>query len=105
MGLEGVWRRLPQISARQVIFIGRPRHRKVSWLSSDNVAWYAASACGGGSCPTAPPVVVPGPNRPPVISSVTVSPSFGVGDLEVFTYEVRATDSDGDALTYGVIER
>ena len=29
-----------------------------------------------------------------------MSPSFGIGDLEVFTYEVQATDPEGDALTY-----
>jgi hypothetical protein len=63
-------------------------------------------ACGGSSTPTAPSnppgaVLLPG-NRPPIIASVTVTPEFGIADLEVFTFDVRASDPDpdGDQLTY-----
>ena len=61
------------------------------------------SACGGGSdsngSPSAPTPATPS-NRAPVISSVTVTPSWGVAELTVFSYHAAASDADGDPLTY-----
>lgn len=42
----------------------------------------------------------PAQNRNPVITSTTVSPSFGIADLTTFTFASIASDPDGDALTY-----
>jgi hypothetical protein len=62
----------------------------------------SASACGSHT--TAPTTTNPPPttqtNRAPVISSVTVNPTFGVADLVTFNFAAIASDADGDALTY-----
>lgn len=61
-----------------------------------------AAACGGGSDPT-PTSPNPPPtqqNRPPTITSLTVSPSFGVSELTTFTYAASATDPDNDLVNY-----
>src|SRR3954468_10761023 len=71
------------------------------------IAIVAAPVVGcGGSTPTtptspgngAPPVPIG--NRPPVISSATMSPSWGMADVQPFEYRVTATDADGDRLAY-----
>jgi hypothetical protein len=41
-----------------------------------------------------------GGNRAPVVSSVTATPTFGVQDFGIFTFNASATDADGDALTF-----
>lgn len=61
--------------------------------------------CGGNpSTPTTPsnptPTPAPSSNRPPVIESLIISPEFGIADLEVFTFDVKASDPDGDQLRY-----
>ncbi len=63
----------------------------------------AIGACGGGTStpPTSPSPAPQVPqNRPPVISSVSVSPEFAVGGLGTITYTVTASDPDNDTLTY-----
>jgi hypothetical protein len=60
------------------------------------------SACGSsGSTPTTPTqTVVPPVNRPPVLTSMTVDPLFGVSELTTFNWSASANDPDGDPLTY-----
>lgn len=64
----------------------------------------SAAGCGknnsgdGSRNPAGP--TPPTANRNPVISSVTVSPTFGISDLQVFNFTALATDPDGDVLTY-----
>ncbi|MEP6918365.1 MAG: hypothetical protein ABJC89_22150 [Acidobacteriota bacterium] len=60
------------------------------------------AACGGSSStPTTPtPPATPQANRAPVISSTTVTPTFGIADLSTFNFAAIASDPDGDALTY-----
>ena len=58
-------------------------------------------ACGGGSTSTpTTPNPPPQANRSPVVASVTVTPSFGVQDFGLFTFNASATDPDNDPLTY-----
>src|SRR5829696_3021572 len=61
-------------------------------------------ACGGGdSSPSTPTTPTPTPtpqNRNPVITSVTVTPTFGIADLQAFNFTAIANDPDGDAITY-----
>jgi len=64
-----------------------------------------AAACGGGSStpsptPTPTPTPTPQANRAPVISSATVTPTFGIADISTFNFAAIASDPDGDALTY-----
>jgi hypothetical protein len=62
------------------------------------------AACGGGSSggntPTSPTPTPTQTNRPPVITSMNVTPSFGVSELTTFTYSVSATDADNDPVSY-----
>jgi hypothetical protein len=61
------------------------------------------TACGGGkgSTPTNPtPTPTPQANRSPSVTSVTATPTFGVQDFGLFTFNASATDPDGDTLTY-----
>lgn len=67
-----------------------------------------ASACGGSSsAPTNPAPPAPTPPAPtptntaPVISTLTVTPTFGIGGLTPFTISAQASDSDGDPVSYG----
>lgn len=60
------------------------------------------AGCGGSSggngtpnAPTPPPA-----NRPPNITSVTVSPAAGISTLTTHSFSVVANDPDGDAITY-----
>ena len=39
-------------------------------------------------------------NRPPVITSATISPAFGIQELTTFTFAAQASDPDGDAIAY-----
>ena len=69
------------------------------------IALVSCAACGssgggGTPAPTPTPTPTPQPNRSPVISSTTVSPSFGVADLTAFNFAAIASDPDGDTLTY-----
>ena len=58
-------------------------------------------ACGSTSSTTTPtPTPTPQPNRSPVIASVTATPTFGVQDFGIFTFNASATDADGDTLTF-----
>jgi hypothetical protein len=62
-----------------------------------------SAACGGGSggsgTPTTP-TPAPQANRNPTITSMTVSPTFGIAGMTQFNYSSSATDPDGDTLTY-----
>jgi hypothetical protein len=55
-----------------------------------------------GNTPTTPTPTPPAAptNHAPVVSSVTVTPAFGVQDKTSFSFTANASDSDGDALTY-----
>lgn len=52
---------------------------------------------GGTSTPTSP---TPQQNRAPTISSVTVTPTFGIAEIHEFRFSALASDPDGDSLTY-----
>jgi hypothetical protein len=58
--------------------------------------------CGGGGGSSTPtnPTPTPQANRNPTISSVTVTPTFGVQDFGQFTFNAAASDADNDSLTY-----
>lgn len=64
------------------------------------------AACGGGSgnpsTPTTPttPTPTPAANRAPVISSMSVSPNFGIANISSFIYAASASDPDNDPITY-----
>ncbi len=63
----------------------------------------AASSCGGSGGGSTPTPTTPTPvqqNRNPVIASTTVTPTFGIADLQSFSFNAIASDPDGDALTY-----
>lgn len=56
---------------------------------------------GCGDSPTAPSTQPPpAANRAPSIGNATVTPPFGMADLQTFTLSASATDPDGDALVY-----
>ena len=65
------------------------------------------SGCGGGSSstsgsstpagPTTPP---PAANRSPSITSVTVSPAFGVSGVTTISMSATANDADSDTVSY-----
>lgn len=57
------------------------------------------SNSGGSSSPTTPTPAAPAANRAPTISNVSITPSFGIADLQMFTLASTATDPDGDVLT------
>ncbi len=54
------------------------------------------SKSGGDGTPTTPTPT----NRAPVVASVTVNPTFGIADLQVFNFVATASDPDGDAVTF-----
>jgi hypothetical protein len=58
-----------------------------------------ASACSSSEV-TNPTTTTPTGNHNPVISSVTVTPAFGVSGLTAFSMSASATDVDNDALNY-----
>lgn len=63
------------------------------------------SACGGGggstpSTSTTPTTPTPQPNRAPTITSISVTPTFGIATFTSYTFASSATDPDGDSLTY-----
>ncbi|WMS89223.1 putative Ig domain-containing protein [Pleionea litopenaei] len=45
--------------------------------------------------------VAPSPNSPPEITSV---PNVGTAEIDTFIYQVEATDPDGDAITYRLLD-
>lgn len=58
-----------------------------------------AAACS--SSPNDPRVEPPiNQNVAPVIGSISVTPTFGIADLQTFTFVATASDPNGDALTY-----
>jgi hypothetical protein len=60
-------------------------------------------ACGGGAStatPTTPTTPTTPANRSPTITSVTVTPAFGVSGLTTISMSATATDLDNDPLTY-----
>jgi hypothetical protein len=66
-----------------------------------------SAACGGdSSTPNTTPQTPTTPttqtqqNRAPTISSVTITPTFGISELTTFTFTAAASDADADALTY-----
>ena len=59
------------------------------------------TACGGSSTAPMTTTTVPlGGNRPPVVTSVTVDPPFGIQDKTQVRFSAGVTDPDGDPLTY-----
>jgi hypothetical protein len=50
--------------------------------------------------PSTPPAPTPPANRNPTITSVTVTPAFGVSGLTSFSMSASATDPDGDPVSY-----
>lgn len=50
--------------------------------------------------PTPAPAPAPPTNRTPVVTSATLTPGFGLAFFTTFQLSGRATDADGDALTY-----
>ena len=71
------------------------RTRCLLWLAAFALL---SGACKGKTTPTEP--TVPAVNHNPVISAITVTPTFGVGPMENLTIVAAASDPDGDALTY-----
>lgn len=72
-------------------------------VSAAAVVLLFAAACGGGSdnrTPTTPTPPPPAANQSPVITSMSVSPSFGVSQLTTFTYAASGTDPEGDPLNF-----
>jgi PKD domain len=72
-------------------------------LSVCLLACLVAAACGGsggGGTPTQPTPPPVQQNRNPTITSMTVSPSFGIAGITQFNFASSATDADGDTLTY-----
>lgn len=61
-------------------------------------ATLAVAACGDS--PTTPTPPVQQANRAPTIGNASVTPPFGMADLQTFTLSASATDQDGDPLTY-----
>jgi hypothetical protein len=57
----------------------------------------ATVSCNGQAAPTGPTTPV---NHAPVLTSLSVSPSFGVSGLTVITMTATATDADNDPLTF-----
>jgi hypothetical protein len=70
------------------------------------VAFGLVSACGGGNggsaTPTAPTSPTPPAqtNRSPVISSLSVTPTFGIAQITAFSFSGTASDPDGDPISY-----
>jgi PKD domain len=69
------------------------------------IALFAVISCGGSggsSTPTTPTTPTPPPqqNRNPVITSTTVSPTFGIAELQSFSFTAIASDPDGDVVSY-----
>ncbi|MEQ1730230.1 MAG: PKD domain-containing protein [Vicinamibacterales bacterium] len=62
----------------------------------------SSAGCSGGhgGNGTSGPPLSPTSNRNPTITSVSVSPTFGVSGLTNFSMSATATDTDGDALSY-----
>lgn len=65
--------------------------------------WLAAcialsAACKGAKAPANP--TPPAVNQSPVITAVTVTPTFGVAPMAPLTIVATASDPDGDVLTY-----
>jgi hypothetical protein len=67
--------------------------------------------CGSKGSPTAPltpapnspPTPAPAPppaNRSPIIANATISPTFGIDALTLFSFSAVASDPDNDPLTY-----
>lgn len=55
---------------------------------------------GGGTTPTQPNPPAPQQNRNPSITSMAITPTFGIQQLTQFTYQGAASDPDGDSVTY-----
>lgn len=61
----------------------------------------AVAACGGSSSsPTTPSGNSTPSNRNPSVTSMSVTPSFGIQDLTTFSYTASASDPDGDSVTF-----
>lgn len=62
-----------------------------------------AVSCGSSSSTPTSPTPQPAPtqqNRAPVISTMTLAPTFGIMGFTQFSFSATASDPDGDALTY-----
>jgi hypothetical protein len=65
--------------------------------------WLVAFTLLGSACKSATPptdTTPPAVNKNPVIASITVTPTFGVGPMSPLTIVAAASDPDNDALTY-----
>ena len=63
------------------------------------VCLFVGGCGGGGETPTTP-TPPPQQNRPPVIGSASVTPTFGIADLQAFSFTATASDPDGDPVTF-----
>lgn len=60
------------------------------------------AACGRSGAVTGPTAEGPPPtsNRPPEVTSISVTPDHGMAYLTTFIAQARAQDADGEAVTY-----
>ena len=77
----------------------------VRWTHSSVLVFAVMlAACGGSDSvpgtPTGPTPPAPPQNRAPVITSISVTPPFGIAQLTSFGYSAAASDPDGDSITY-----
>jgi PKD domain len=60
----------------------------------------ACGSGGGNNSTGTTPTTPTSTNHSPTITSISVTPSFGISGLTVFTLNSSANDADGDPLTY-----
>lgn len=70
------------------------------WLPVLVLVSLVACNSSGPTTPDPTPTPTPQPNRAPVVTSVLATPTFGIQDFGIFTFNASATDADGDALTF-----
>ena len=64
-----------------------------------------ASACGSNSSSSSSttvttPTTPTATNRAPTVTSMSMTPSFGIAQLTQFSFSASGSDPDGDAITY-----
>lgn len=73
--------------------------RRIHLVVAAACAAIVVSGCGSGSSSSSTPTS-PSNNQAPSLTSMTVSPTFGISELTEFTYAATASDPNGDALSY-----